>query len=225
MYEPEKRHFAKSAVPRPWDARLARRLVTPLKDTWVTPNYLTTLRLLIGLAAALAFVPGTYGWSNLAALLLILSNFADHTDGELARLSGKTSRIGHWYDLASDAVVTIFLFIAMGVGAKTTVALDVPAPVLGALAGCAIALIFYLRRRMEQMVGKTATRQASVGGFETEDVLYLLPIVTVCNGVVPFVIVASICAPLFAIWVVISFRRMLRRARAVTAEPTMGIAQ
>jgi hypothetical protein len=79
--------------------------------------------------------------------------------------------------------------------------------------------------RMEQMVGKTATRQASVGGFETEDVLYLLPIVTVCNGVVPFVIVASICAPLFAIWVVISFRRMLRRARAVTAEPTMGIAQ
>ena len=51
-----------------------------------------------------------------AALLLILSNFLDHTDGELARISGKTSRIGHLYDLASDAAVTILLFIAIGVG-------------------------------------------------------------------------------------------------------------
>ncbi len=101
---------------RPWDARLARRLVTPLIDSWVTPNHLTTLRLVVGLAAAAAFVPGTYGWSNIAALLLILSNFLDHTDGELARMSGKTSRIGHLYDLASDAAVTILLFVAIGVG-------------------------------------------------------------------------------------------------------------
>jgi len=56
-------------------------LVTPLKDTWVTPNHLTTVRLAFGLAAAAAFLPGTYGWSNLGALLLIVSNFLDHTDG------------------------------------------------------------------------------------------------------------------------------------------------
>ena len=82
----------------------------------VTPNHLTTVRLAVGLAGAAAFTPGTYGWSNVAALLLILSNFLDHTDGELARISGKTSRIGHIYDLASDAAVTILLFVAMGVG-------------------------------------------------------------------------------------------------------------
>src|SRR6185503_4896657 len=108
-----------SGIQRPWDARLARKLITPLKDSWVTPNYLTTVRLGVGLAAAAAFLPGTYGWSNLAALLLILSNFLDHTDGELARISGKSSRIGHVYDLASDAVVTILLFCAMGVGVGT----------------------------------------------------------------------------------------------------------
>jgi archaetidylinositol phosphate synthase len=60
-----------SAGQRPWDARLARRLVALLKDSWVTPNHLTAVRLLIGLAAAAAFMPGTYGWSNLAALLLV----------------------------------------------------------------------------------------------------------------------------------------------------------
>ena len=58
--------------PRPWDARLGRRLVTPLKDSWVTPNHLTTVRLLVGLAGALAFTPGTWGWTNLAALLVIV---------------------------------------------------------------------------------------------------------------------------------------------------------
>jgi archaetidylinositol phosphate synthase len=198
-------------VQRPWDARLARRLVMPLKDSWVTPNYLTTVRLGVGLAAAAAFLPGTYGWSNLGALLLILSNFLDHTDGELARISGKTSRIGHVYDLASDAAVTILLFIAIGAGAGPKIALPAPPAALGLLAGCAIALIFFLRMRIEDMHGKAASRQASMGGFETEDVLYLLPLVTLSNGMLPFLMTAALCAPLFAVWVVIDYRRALRR--------------
>src|SRR5665213_2590732 len=166
-------HSALSAQ-RPWDLRLAHRLVAMLSETWVTPNHLTTLRLLLGLAAAAAFVPGTYTWSNLAALLFVLSNFADHADGELARISGKTSRFGHLYDLASDAAVTILLFLAIGIGvvAKGRVALQFPPALLGVAAGAAIALIFFLRMRIEEMVGKAAVRQASFGGFETEDVLY-----------------------------------------------------
>src|SRR5690242_12924892 len=121
MPESKLLHRPAPAAPRPWDARLARWLVTPLKDTRTTPNHLTTVRLAFGLAAAAAFLPGTYGWTNAGALLLILSNFLDHTDGELARISGKTSRIGHLYDLASDAVVTILLFLAIGVAVGTKV--------------------------------------------------------------------------------------------------------
>jgi archaetidylinositol phosphate synthase len=209
---------------RPWDARLARRLVAPLKDGWVTPNHLTTLRLVIGLAAAAAFMPGSYAWSNLAALLLVISNFVDHTDGELARISGKTSRIGHFYDLASDAAVTILLFIAIGVGvaARPAVTLQFPPALLGATAGCAIALIFFLRMRIEETVGKASTQQASLGGFETEDVLYLLPVVTLSDGVVPFLVAASVCAPLFAIWVSIDYMRVLRGLRSTSDAPVPG---
>src|ERR1700761_3879652 len=116
MPESQLRSHPEPAVPRPWDARLARCLVTPLKDSRVTPNHLTTVRLVFGLSAAAAFLPGTYGWTNVGALLLVLSNFLDHTDGELARISGKTSRIGHLYDLASDALVTVLLFVAIGIG-------------------------------------------------------------------------------------------------------------
>ena len=203
-------------LPRPWDARLARRLVAPLKDSHVTPNHLTSLRLAVGLAAAAAFLPGTYGWSNLGALLLILSNFLDHTDGELARISGKSSQVGHWYDLASDAAVTILLFVAIGVGVGSNGDDWLPASPIacGAVAGAAIALTFYLRMRIESLAGKSAAKQASLGGFETEDVLYLLPLVTLFDGLEPFLIAASIGAPLFALWVVFDYRRVLRRLQS-----------
>jgi len=215
MRSPEHLPQSIATANQPWDARLARRLVIPLMDSRVTPNHLTTLRLGVGLAAAAVFTPGTYGWSNLAALLLVLSNFLDHADGELARISGRISRIGHLYDVASDAAVTILIFIAMGVGvaAAPQIDLELPPVLLGAISGGAIALIFFLRMRMEDMLGKAATRQANVAGFETEDVLYLLPLVTLCNVTAQFLLAATICAPLFAVWVAIDYRRVLRIRR------------
>jgi archaetidylinositol phosphate synthase len=154
-----------------------------------------------------------------------LSNFLDHTDGELARLSGKTSRIGHIYDLASDAVVTILLFLAIGIGVGTTVGtlLQLPPALLGLTAGVAIALIFYLRMRIEEMGGKSASQQGSLGGFETEDILYLLPLVTLSNGLTNFLTAAAIGAPLYAVWAVIEHRRVLRRVHPLEGQPTSGV--
>jgi phosphatidylglycerophosphate synthase len=223
MHTPEEISCA-AVDQRPWDARLARRLVAPLRNTRVTPNHLTTIRLGVGLAAAAAFLPGTYGWSNLAALFLILSNFLDHTDGELARISGKSSRIGHLYDLASDAVVTILLFVAIGLGvaARPRVALQISPALLGVIAGVAVASIFYLRMRIEDMVGKAANHQGSFGGFETEDVLYLLPLVTLSDALVPFLVTAALCAPVFAVWVIIDYRRVqLHRRGAPSIQQTV----
>ncbi len=212
--------------PRQYDARLARWLVTPLVDTRVTPNHLTTLRLIVGLACAWAFAQGGYAMANLGAVLLVLSNFIDHTDGELARISGKTSRIGHFYDLASDAFVTVLLFggIGMGVAAVSREPFPLPvavsASVLGWMAGIAVALIFFLRMRIEARVGKVGTKQASVGGFETEDVLYLMPLVTLFDGTRGFLIAAAIGAPLFALLVVADYIRVMRRPLpAETREP------
>ena len=199
---------------------LARRLVTPLVDTFVTPNHLTTLRLLIGLAGALCLARGGFSWTNAGALLIVLSNFVDHTDGELARISGKSSKIGHFYDLACDSLVTVLLFVGMGLGIGVVhqAGRIVPGVFLGSLAGVAVAVIFFLRMRIEDMEGKAGTKQASVAGFETEDVLYLLPLVTLTGIVTPFVVAASIGAPLFALWVIADFRRALRRTARPAAE-------
>lgn len=200
---------------RPWDARLARWLVGPLRNTRISPNHLTTVRLLVGLAAAAAFLPGSYVWTNVAALLMVLSNFLDHTDGELARMTGKSSRFGHLYDLASDALVTVLLFFAMGVGvgAEARPGAEFEFPLMGTLAGSAVAFIFYTRMRIEDLGGKAATRQASLAGFETEDVLYLIPLVTLTNSQSAMLVLASICAPLYALWVLFEYRRVVHRLR------------
>jgi len=200
------------APPRTWDARLARRLVTPLVHTRVAPNHLTTLRLLIGLAGAVGLARGGFVAANVGAFLIALSNFVDHTDGELARISGKTSRVGHYYDLACDAVVTVLLFACLGAGLSTRSAdAGFSSTILGCVAGCAVALIFFLRMRIEERTGKTGTLQAFAAGFETEDVLYLFPLVTLTDVGAPFLLAAAIGAPLFALWVVVDYWRVFRQ--------------
>ncbi|MCZ6896047.1 MAG: CDP-alcohol phosphatidyltransferase family protein, partial [Gammaproteobacteria bacterium] len=158
---------------KPWDARIASFIVTPFVNSrFVHPNHLTGLRLLVGLAGAACFARGES--PNLAALLIVVSNFLDHTDGELARLSGKTSRFGHYFDLASDALVTVGMFVGIGIG-LTQGSLGTKAAIMGAVAGVTVAAIFHLRNDLENQLGKTATRQPQWAGFEAEDVLYLMP--------------------------------------------------
>lgn len=192
---------------KPWDARIAFWLVRPLQDSSITPNHLTTVRLVVGLAAAAAFATGR--WPNLGALLFALSNLLDHTDGELARLTGKTSRMGHVYDLASDACVHILLFVSIGFGLFFTGAGAWTLP-SGLAAGLAVTAIFHMRERIEKQHGKTAARQPRIAGFELEDVLYLLPVVTLFDSLKPFLIAAAIGAPIAALIVGRQFVRLSR---------------
>ncbi len=177
---------------KPWDARLAAIVVAPLRGTGVTPNHLTTVRLIVGAIGAGLFAQGDA--DNIAALIIVVSNFLDHTDGELARLSGQASKFGHNYDLAADGLVTVGLFFCIGIGLAPS--LGSGALWLGGLAGISVAGIFQLRNNIEQQYGKAATAQPKLGGFEAEDILYGLPLVTLVNGLEWFLIAAAIGAPI-----------------------------
>ncbi|HEX6141993.1 MAG TPA: CDP-alcohol phosphatidyltransferase family protein [Geminicoccaceae bacterium] len=191
----------------PYDQRLARALVRPLRHSPVTPNAVTASSLVVGLGAALAYAAG--GWLvHLGALLFMLAFLLDHADGELARMTGRTSLFGHYFDLAAGGMVLIALFIGMGVGMSPGT-LGGHARVLGALAGISIALIFILRLELERRNGKEATRQPAWTGFELEDVLYLLGPVTWLGALEPFLLLAGIGAPLYALHVVWTCRRLL----------------
>lgn len=188
---------------KPWDIQLATWLIRPLVNSWVHPNLLTTVRLAVGLGGAALFATGSA--FNLGAVLIVLSNFLDHTDGELARLSGKTSRFGHFYDLSSDALVTISMFVGLGIGLESV--LGWRSILYGVLAGLAIAGIFQLRNIMENNYGKQATRQPSWAGFEAEDVLYLIPLVTLADQQATFLLAAVIGAPIGFVVVFVQFMK------------------
>ncbi|NNE37944.1 MAG: CDP-alcohol phosphatidyltransferase family protein, partial [Gammaproteobacteria bacterium] len=76
---------------------VARWMMSPLVDTRVTPNHITTIRLLSGLLAAWCFSTPETGWHAWGGLIFIFSMLMDRADGELARMTGKSSRWGHWY--------------------------------------------------------------------------------------------------------------------------------
>lgn len=195
---------------KPWDVRLASALVKPLLNTPVHPNMLTTARLIVGMSGAALFAGGEH--FNIGALLVVLSNFLDHTDGELARMSGKTSRFGHFYDLLSDAIVTVGIFVGLGIGLRDEIGPEALA--FGAIAGLAVAGIFQLRHVIENEQGKSATRQANFAGFETEDILYLIPLVTLNDWQGQFLLAAAIGAPLALLIVAIQFIRIRRNPKA-----------
>jgi phosphatidylglycerophosphate synthase len=76
----------------PFDQRLAALLVRPLAGTPVRPNHLTALSLALAALAAWLLARGDgFGWG---AGLFMLAVFTDHTDGDLARLTGRSSRFG-----------------------------------------------------------------------------------------------------------------------------------
>ncbi len=188
-----------AAIEPPWDQQLARRLVAPLQQTAVTPNHITTLSLLTGLAAAGLFAAGG-ALAHLGAVMFVLALVLDHADGELARMTGRTSRFGHYYDLAADATVLTMVFMGIGLGLPSG-ALDGWAAELGVLAGVSIAIIISLRAEIERRLGKAATRQPNLLGFAVEDVLYLLVPITWVGALEPFIALAGVGAPLYALWV------------------------
>lgn len=192
---------------KPWDARLAFWLIYPLRNSFVTPNQLTTVRLLFGLLAFWGLARGDYLSANLGALCFSISHFLDHTDGELARLTGNMSRFGHIYDLVSDGAVNILLFVGIGIGASLK-GLGHWDAIMGLIAGFAVAAIFHMRAYLEGTLEREEARQPHWGGFEIEDILYLMPIVTLVDGMHIFLILAVIGAPLFAGWTFLEYRQV-----------------
>ena len=186
-------------VDPPWDQRLANLLIRPLTHTGVTPNMITTVGLLIGLGAIVCYALGG-ALVHVGAGLFMAAYVIDHADGELARLTGKTSEFGHYYDLAVDGLVVGGVFVGMGFGLQDQ-AQAVPSSWLGVIAGIGIALIFVLRLELERRFSKAATQQPNIWGFETQDVLYLIGPITWLGWLEDFLMLAAIGAPLYALWV------------------------
>ncbi len=90
----------------------------PLARTTVTPNLVTIFSGIVGVAGAVAVFLGTYQGIFIGAILYMVSNVLDCTDGQLARLKKQFSPYGRIYDGVADFIVGLAMFIAIGLAWK-----------------------------------------------------------------------------------------------------------
>ena len=160
-----------------WSHRLARQMVRPLVGTGVTPNHLTTVRLLTGILACAALVPVDGAWLWWAGWLWLVSALLDRADGELARVGNMATPGGHRYDFLVDNIVNSGFFIALGLGLRES-ASGAAAVALGLSTGAALYICGCWSEALERLEGPGSKAYSGAFGFDADDLLYLLaPIV------------------------------------------------
>lgn len=194
----------------PWDQRLARLLVRSLAGTPVRPNHITTLSLALAFGAGALYARGEAVAANWAAALFVLARFLDHADGELARLTGRTSRFGHYYDFAVGALSSAALFIGIGFGLSGGV-LGAWSSVAGIVAGSCAFVAMALGLGVEARQSSNAGGYyPAFGGFELEDGIYLVAPLTWLGALLPFFVLAGLGQVVFCLWMGLRFARARR---------------
>jgi phosphatidylglycerophosphate synthase len=169
---------------------------------------LTTLRLVAGIGAALAFASGDQVVLYWGCGLFVFSMLLDRADGILARLGGRTSRWGHRYDLIADSLSNALAFFGIGIGLRGG-DLGLWAVPMGLAAGISVTAILWLVMRAEEREGQRAAEISGKGGFDPDDAMLFVPAAMALGWGHGLLIAASVAAPCFAIFFFWKFRRHL----------------
>ncbi|KQO09069.1 CDP-alcohol phosphatidyltransferase family protein [Sphingomonas sp. Leaf242] len=176
--------------------RIVRPAVRIAARTAITPNQITTVRLVSGIAAAVCLAEGTYGWMAIGGVVFVVSMLLDRADGELARQTGQMSVWGYRYDLASDCIASVATFVGLGIGLAATH--GTAALWLGILAGVGIGTLF---------AELNVLNFADVRGYELsagftvdpDDAMILVPVLIWLGLAWPMTIAAAVITPSAAI--------------------------
>ena len=202
-----------------WTHAAARWMVRPLVGTGVTPNHLTTLRLITGVAACIGIALGTPAGDGWGGALWLVSAFLDRADGELARVGNMMSVAGHQYDYQVDLWINSAFFLAAGVGLRHGW-LGHLAPPVGFEAAMAMVACCWLSEVYEKLSGPGVRTWNGGFGFHPDDALYLLGPIVWLGWLSPILVAAAVCSTLMAGVILVRYlglRRRLRRTAAVLA--------
>jgi phosphatidylglycerophosphate synthase len=199
-----------------WTHRLARFVIRPLIGTGVTPNHLTTLRLLTGLGACACLAlapyqthPGAFTLSGGA--LWVLSAFLDRADGELARIGNMMSPGGHRYDYLVDNGINCLFFLSIGIGLTHATlfghVLGRWSVALGVVAAGAMFLCNWMSERYEERVPGQRTFSGA-WGFHPDDALYLLGPAAWIGLLLPVLIGAAVGTSIVAVVILVRLLRL-----------------
>ena len=197
-----------------WTHAMARAVVRPLIGTGVTPNHLTTARLVSGIAACVGLAVGSREAVLWGGVLWLVSAFLDRADGELARIGDMCSAAGHRYDYRVDVFVNSAFFVAAGVGLRHSWLGVAWAPGLGAATGVAMLICCWLSEVYEKLSGPGVRTWSGAWGFHPDDALYLLAPIAWLGWLAPILVVACVSTSAMAVVILarlLGLRRRLSR--------------
>ena len=84
--------------------------------TGLSPNFWTVVGLIIALASAVVYGMGMEFGLIIGGILLLVSGFFDMVDGQVARVTGKTSKKGEYLDSMFDKISETAIFLGILVG-------------------------------------------------------------------------------------------------------------
>jgi phosphatidylglycerophosphate synthase len=104
-----------------WVARnLNKRLSIPISiylARWgVAPNQITFVNLLLGILSGILAAFGGYGHLLAGGLLFQWVSIMDGCDGEVAKLNGKATRFGAWFDTVGDNLSFVVFVVGVTFG-------------------------------------------------------------------------------------------------------------
>jgi phosphatidylglycerophosphate synthase len=204
-------------VDRRLSLRISRWLV---RHTQLRPNHITVIGTCVGLLAATLFGLGTY-WSGVAgALLFLCATIIDGCDGEVARLKFQESPFGQKFDVITDNVVHIAIFVGLGIGLYHQSPNGHYLLLMGILLGgfaCATVVTYFFLVRRPGFANSGATpvswrgklRQRLLRGFEAlmnRDFAYLLLVLALVDRLYWFMWCSAFGTYLFTILLVWIYR-------------------
>ena len=84
--------------------------------TGLSPNFWTVVGLVIALSSAVVYGMGIEFGLIIGGILLLVSGFFDMVDGQVARVTGKTSKKGEYLDSMFDKISEVAIFLGILVG-------------------------------------------------------------------------------------------------------------
>lgn len=216
--------FMERNVERP----ISRQLSARLARFSVTPNQMTIVSALVGLAAAPFFLSASPVWQTAGAVLFLAHSILDGCDGELARLKFQESRWGGILDFWVDNVVHAAIFGCMAIGWSNSIGAGWPialgvAAVIGTLGSAGFVYWRVMRpKRGDGPLYVSVSNQPSgaltalMDSLSRRDFIYLVLLLSLPGKAAWFLAMAAVGAPVFFILLLVIASKD-RRARPAAA--------
>jgi len=152
---------------------LAFLLVKGIYNTNITPNQLTVISMILGVIGSFFYSIGTHNAFMAGAILILLYNVFDCSDGQLARLKKNGTAVGRILDGIADYVVSVAAYFGIAFGYAN----NSPNPlfwwIITATAGFSNAiqsglLDFYRTRYLDYVLNRVSVLDEGLKYFEEE---------------------------------------------------------